>query len=453
MKSLLCTHKANEDLSLDWLEKQGELVHARDWRSVLQFLAIEYFDAVFLDVLAVKGDYELFLHRLEKLKVHTPLILFTSDLTLDLEFLFIHPNLFGFFFQPESAEAGKGWVQRIKAFQKLYQDTPKPQKHLVHPKGLGSFIGNSLVMLELYRLVLKAIQTDYTILITGSSGTGKEVAAQNIHRHSNREKYRFVSINCAAIPDNLLESELFGYEPGAFTGAQKSKPGKIELADQGTLFLDEIGDMPTLLQSKLLRVLEEQQVERLGSQSSKQVNVRILAATNQNLSALVESGRFRSDLYYRLNVVPVKMPALSKRRGDIPLLVCHFLKKIISQQATKIRGVEIHALDALQKLSYPGHVRELENLVTRLMFLSDGRRIMASDVDRIHQATALPTKDLQHRNLENMEIKPLWQAEKEAIELALIKLDGNISHAAKTLEISRNALYHKIKAYGIEKIK
>lgn len=453
MKALLCTHKANIDLDFAWLAQQGEVVRAQDWTSVLQFLAIEYFDVVLMDVLTVKGDYAVFNQRLAKLKNSTPVIYFTPDLALDREFFPVHPNLFGFLFHPEDAEIGKDWCSRIVAYQKLNNDTPKQMRQYLHPRGLGSFVGNHPRMGDLYRLLLRAIQTDYTILITGPSGTGKEVASKTIHDLSDRSKRRFVSINCAAIPDNLLESELFGYEPGAFTGAQKSKPGKFELADQGTLFLDEIGDMPTQLQSKLLRVLEEQRVERLGSSGSIQVNVRVLAATNRDLAQRVESGQFRSDLYYRLNVVPILLPPLDQRKSDIQLLTLYFLDKVTQRQEMNFKGVEVAALEALQDIYFPGHVRELENLVTRLVFMSEGRRLTARDVSNVYKLTGMATTVSANKNGQRGEIRPLWEVEKEAIELAMIQLDGNISRAAEKLEISRNALYHKLKIYGIEATK
>ncbi|OIO64616.1 MAG: hypothetical protein AUJ47_03830 [Candidatus Marinimicrobia bacterium CG1_02_48_14] len=453
MKALLCTHKADFDLDFSWLEQQGEVVRARDWTSVLQFMAIEYFDVVFMDVLTVKGDYALFNQRLAKLKNLTPIIYFTPDLALDREFFPVHPNLFGFLFHPEDGEIGKDWCQRIMVYQKLIHDSSKQMRPFLNPRGLGSFIGNHPQMADLYRLLIRAIQTDYTILITGPSGTGKEVASKTIHDLSDRSKNRFVSINCAAIPDNLLESELFGYEPGAFTGAQKSKPGKFELADKGTLFLDEVGDMPLQLQSKLLRVLEEQQVERLGSSGTIQINVRVLAATNRNLAQRVENGQFRSDLYYRLNVVPILLPPLDQRRSDIQLLTLYFLDKVTQRQELNFKGVEVAALEALQDIHFPGHVRELENLITRLVFMSEGRRLSARDVSNVYKLTAMAPSAGANKTNARDEIRPLWEIEKEAIELAMSQLDGNISRAAEKLEISRNALYHKLKIYGIETTK
>ncbi|MCF7796426.1 MAG: sigma-54 dependent transcriptional regulator, partial [Candidatus Marinimicrobia bacterium] len=296
---------------------------------------------------------------------------------------------------------------------------------------------------------MKAIPSDITILITGPSGSGKEVAAKNIHRLGPRAKSRFVSINCAAIPDNLLESELFGYEPGAFTGAQKSKPGKFELADGGTLLLDEIGDMPTKLQNKLLRVLEEQEVERLGSTKTVKIDVRILAATHQDLVQLVEDGQFRADLYYRLNVVPAKLPPLSSRRSDIQLLVLHFLDILVKNQQTSVQGIQVEAVEAIQDLPFPGQVRELENIMTRLIFMSEGRRITVKDVAVVGKLAENAVTGHAHRPHVDS-VKPLWQVEKEAIEVAMLALDGNISQVAQTLEISRNALYRKLKVYAID---
>ncbi|MCF7902484.1 MAG: sigma-54 dependent transcriptional regulator [Candidatus Marinimicrobia bacterium] len=450
MKILLCTHKANQNLDFSWLAEHGEIVPAKNWTSALQFLAIEKFDVLFMDTQSVKGDYALFQHRIEKLKNHTPQVFLTTDLALDQEFLHIYPNVFGFYFHPEDDHSGKEWIQRVKSFKKLVEELSKPSRDLLTPAGLGTFIGNHPEMLKQYRLLMKAIPSDITILITGPSGSGKEVAAKNIHQLGPRANSRFVSINCAAIPDNLLESELFGYEPGAFTGAQKSKPGKVELANGGTLLLDEIGDMPTELQNKLLRVLEEQEVERLGGTRTVKIDVRILAATHQNLLRLVEEGRFRADLYYRLNVVPAKLPPLSSRRSDIQLLVLNFLDNLVKSQQTAVQGIQVEAVEAIQDLPFPGQVRELENIMTRLVFMSEGRRITPKDVAVVSKlaenAGSASVRHVAHVD----SVKPLWQVEKDAIEVAMLVLDGNISQVAQTLEISRNALYRKIKVYEID---
>lgn len=450
MKTLLCTHKANQNLDFSWLAAYGEVVQAKDWTSALQFLAIEPFDVLFMDTQSVKGDYALFQHRIEKLKNHAPQVFLTTDLALDQEFLHIYPNVFGFFFHPEDDVLGKEWMQRIKAYQKLVEEIPKAVREFLTPAGLGTFIGNHPEMLKQYRLLMKAIPSDITILITGPSGSGKEVAAKNIHQLGPRANSRFVSINCAAIPDNLLESELFGYEPGAFTGAQKSKPGKFELANGGTLLLDEIGDMPTKLQNKLLRVLEEQEVERLGGTKTVKIDVRILAATHQDLVKMVEEGRFRSDLYYRLNVVPSKLPPLASRRSDIQLLILNFLDNLVKNEQTAIQGIQVEAIEAIQDLPFPGQVRELENIMTRLVFMSDGRRITPKDVEAVSKMTESTGSAATRHVVEMGSVKPLWQVEKEAIEVAMLALDGNISQVAQMLEISRNALYRKIKVYAID---
>ncbi|MCF6239060.1 MAG: sigma-54 dependent transcriptional regulator, partial [Candidatus Marinimicrobia bacterium] len=313
----------------------------------------------------------------------------------------------------------------------------------------GDFIGNSEIMLDVYRQLTKVAASDYTVLIQGESGSGKELVAQAIHQLSDRKEQAFVSINCAAIPENLLESELFGYEKGAFTGATQNKAGKFELAHKGTLFLDEIGDMPLALQVKLLRILEDGRIQPLGSVREKKVDIRLVTATHRNLLDQIQQGLFREDLHYRLNVIPLQLPPLRDRTSDLPLLVLHFLEKLLRGEDQTIQRVAWDLFTELRTLDLKGNVRELENLLTRSVFQTDGDLLTREAL--LSGTSARPS--VGHPAIPHgagAAIQPLWQLEKEALQRALELLDGNISQAAVQLQISRTAIYRKIKKYGLD---
>src|SRR6476659_3931462 len=235
-------------------------------------------------------------------------------------------------------------------------------------------------MQEIFATIVRVAPTRTTVLLAGESGVGKDMIARAIHQHSPRKTGPFVKINCTALPENLMESELFGYEKGAFTGANASKPGKFEQADKGTVFLDEIGDVPTNIQVKLLRVLQEREFERLGSNVTRSVDVRVVAATNVDLREALEQGRFREDLYYRLNVVPINIPALRERKGDIPFLAIHFVNKLSKELGSSAKEIAPTAIDQLLEHSWPGNVRELENTIERSLVLASGTTLEASDI-------------------------------------------------------------------------
>ncbi len=309
---------------------------------------------------------------------------------------------------------------------------------------IHGIIGNSEAIVNLVEVVKKVATTDSTVLITGESGTGKSLIAKAIHFMSHRKDKPFITINCAAIPETLLEAELFGYEKGAFTGAHTSKKGKFELANGGTIFLDEIGDMPLSLQAKILRVLQEREVERLGSEKVIRVDVRIIAATNKDLHELVKEGKFREDLYYRLNVVPIHVPALRERKEDIPLLVEHFLQVYNSKYGKKVK-LSPDAMEPLIEYNWPGNIRELENTVERLVVMHEGT---VRSVD-------LPPHILAYRrkasveDLTNLPDK-IQATEKEKIVEALEKTGYVKSRAAKLLGYTLRQLDYRIKKYGIE---
>ncbi|WP_337261213.1 MULTISPECIES: sigma 54-interacting transcriptional regulator [unclassified Serratia (in: enterobacteria)] len=303
-----------------------------------------------------------------------------------------------------------------------------------------NMIGRSAPMRRLMEMIAMIAPSEATVLICGESGTGKELIARAVHANSQRKERPLVSINCAALSESLLESELFGHEKGAFTGADKRREGRFMEANQGTLFLDEIGEVSPLMQAKLLRAIQEREIQRVGSNQTLSVDVRLIAATNRDLLAEVEAGRFRQDLYYRLNVVTVDSPALRERREDIPLLAMHFLEKFAERNRKSVKGFTPQAMDMLLKYHWPGNVRELENTVERGVILLTGDFISEKDLPLSMSSLA----DEQHESgLENS-IQPLELVEKNAILAALKKTAGNKTEAAKQLGITRKTLLAKL---------
>jgi DNA-binding NtrC family response regulator len=304
--------------------------------------------------------------------------------------------------------------------------------------GSGEIIGESVAIKSVLELIHLSAPGDTTVLITGASGTGKELAARAVHSLSPRKESRFVAVNCAAIPENLLESELFGFERGAFTGAEKRKMGRFELADGGTLFLDEIGDMPLTMQAKLLRVIEERRIERLGSEESVSLDVRLIAATNKELADLIKEGKFRDDLYYRLNVITIHMPSLVERPGDILLLAGKFLDDFSKKLGKTATGFSPEAAAVLIAYHWPGNVRELQNVVERAVVLARDEVIGLREIPGLKSdSAAMPT------------LEKLADMEREHIKKTLDRNDWNIGKSADLLGIHRNTLRMKIKEYNL----
>jgi nitrogen regulation protein NR(I) len=314
-----------------------------------------------------------------------------------------------------------------------------------------AIVGDTPTMRAVFALVDKVASSPSTVLITGESGTGKELVARAIHHASARREAPFVTLNCGAIPENLFESELFGHERGAFTGAVTSKPGRFEIADGGTLFLDEIAELPKDLQVKLLRVLQDQTFERVGGLKTIKVDVRLVAATNSDLRQAVTSGAFREDLYYRLNVVPVALPPLRERVDDIPLLVHHFLQKFNRRLDKHVQGITPEALAALKSAPWPGNIRELENLVERAVLLSDGGSLDVHDFPGVLDGGAAVPVDEASDELGLKEYVRVHTArlERARIKKALQQEEGNVTRASRLLGISRKSLQTKMKEYGL----
>ena len=307
---------------------------------------------------------------------------------------------------------------------------------------LQGLLTNDPEMLKVCRTIEKIAPSDASVLLLGESGTGKEVLARGLHDLSTRAKEKFVAINCAAIPENLLESELFGYEKGAFTGAAKQTIGKIEFANKGTLFLDEIGDLPMPLQAKLLRFLQERVIERLGGRGEIPVDVRVVAATHQNLSELIKSGRFREDLFYRLSEISVHIPPLRGRQGDRSLLAHAFLERFMQSQGRALRGFSPDAIQAIEAHPWPGNVREMENTIKRAVIMSDGPQVTQADLG-LAQTGNTDNEPLNLRQVRE-------EAERAAVIKGLARCNGNVAHAAELLGVSRPTLYDLMNRFGLK---
>ncbi len=308
---------------------------------------------------------------------------------------------------------------------------------------LGGMVTAAPEMLKVARTIERVAAADVSVMLLGASGTGKELLARGVHDASRRKNGAFVAINCAAIPENLLESELFGHEKGAFTGAVKTTEGKIELAAGGTLFLDEVGDIPLPLQVKLLRFLQERVIERIGGRKPIAVDTRIVCATHQNLDEMISEGRFREDLYYRLAEIIVRIPTLAERPGDAGLLARHFLMKFAPSMNPAVKGLAPDALAAIDQWNWPGNVRELENRIKRAVIMADGKLVSAADLD-----LGKPADNDDEIDMINLKaVRDV--ADSRAIRRAIARTEGNISNAAKLLGISRPTLYDLIKQHGL----
>ena len=309
---------------------------------------------------------------------------------------------------------------------------------------LGGMITAAPEMLKVTRMIERVANADVSVMLLGASGTGKELLARGVHEASGRKRGAFIAINCAAIPENLLEAELFGHEKGAFTGAVKTTQGKIEMAHGGTLFLDEVGDIPLPLQVKLLRFLQERVIERIGGRSAIAVDTRIVCATHQNLDEMTADGRFREDLFYRLAEIVIKIPSLAERPGDAVLLARHFATRYAASLGSAIKGLAPDALTAIDRWSWPGNVRELENRIKRAVIMADGKLVTAADLD-------LPGGGEEEDDGTDINLRAVRdRADSKAIRRAIARTEGNISNAAKLLGISRPTLYDLIKQHGIQ---
>lgn len=392
---------------------------------------------------------ESFLHIQPQLKI----IMMTAYGTIESSVQAMKKGAYAYIEKPIHMEELKILLKKCLELKDLNDQIEELQRDL-HEKYNGkAIIGKSKAVVNLYNMIEKVKNIDSTILIYGESGTGKELVAKAIHYSGERRKASFVDVNCASIPTDLLESELFGYEKGAFTGAHQKKPGKFVQANRGTLFLDEIGEMPLSLQSKLLRTIQEKEVIPLGSTEKISIDTKIIAATNRDLKQEVKAGRFREDLYFRLNVIPIEIPPLRERRDDIPLLVMHFLEFYSKEMGKKVHKLEPLVMKTLLGYGYPGNVRELSNIIERAVALCEGTTIKITDLPSevlSHSNTDLEFN--QNRNKNNKQIcfsfgTKLKEVEKEIILYTLRQLKGHRKKTAAVLGISERGLREKLRKY------
>lgn len=401
-------------------------------------------DLVVTDLRLPGMDGLAFLHAIKREAPALPVIVMTAHGTVETAVEAMKAGAADYVLKPFPLEELRLVVDKELGVASLRRENASLREALGERYSFPNLIGSSPRMQEVFALVARVAPTNSTVLLGGESGVGKDRIARALHQNSRRASGPFIKINCAAIPENLLESELFGFEKGAFTGAVHAKPGKFELADQGTLFLDEIGDVPLAVQVKLLRVLQEREFERLGGTRTLQVDVRLIAATNRNLRAALEEGTFREDLYYRLNVVPIEIPPLREHKEDIPELAAFFLARFAAAAGKSIAGFTPAATAKLMAAPWPGNIRELENIVERAVALGDGPELDAPDI-RLELAPPPPPSP------EGALLPSGWtleQWEQAVIRDALRRANGNKSQAARLLGLSRNALRYRLSTMG-----
>jgi len=404
-------------------------------------------DLVLTDLRLPGMDGLQLLERIRGIDASLPVIIMTAFGTVETAVQAMKAGASDYILKPFSLDDLMMTIDKVLELHTLRDENRRLKDELGHKYQFDNIIGKSPRMQEVFAAVSRVAPTRATVLLAGESGIGKDLIARAIHHHSPRRDRPFVKINCSALPENLMESELFGYEKGAFTGAASARAGKFEQADGGTAFLDEIGDVPPPVQVKLLRVLQEREFERLGSNKTLKVDVRVIAATNQDLRAALEQGAFREDLYYRLNVVPINIPPLRERKEDIPYLVEHFLAKYSEETGGRVRSVTPAAMEKLIAYHWPGNVRELENIIQRAMVLAPGPALEPADIQLDSERRAAAAGDGIPFLPEGM---TLDQYEQQLIREALRRCDGNKSQAARLLGLTRNALRYRLTQMGIE---
>ncbi len=446
------------------LARDGYDVHeAEDGARALEILAEDHIDLVITDLRMPRIDGMELLRRTMKMDDELPVIMLTAHGTVDNAVEALKTGAFDYITKPFDQSEVRTIVRKALRTRDLAsveasRDHTATTDDSEHRFGI---IGSSAGIREVYAVIDRVADTPTTVLITGESGTGKELVARALHENSSRAGRPFIKVNCAAIPRDLMESELFGYERGAFTGAVGSKPGRFELASGGTLFLDEIGAIPVEMQVKLLRAIQESEFERVGGIKTIRVDVRLVAATNSDLKKEIESGSFREDLYYRLNVVPIRLPSLRERAEDIPRLARHFLEKFNARLSKKLRCLAPDAQAALGAYPWPGNIRELENVIERAVLFCDGEELRLGDLppelreraagdSGAASPSAEPAQDtVQREGLKEQVKAAMNRLERELIVRALNQTSGNVTHAARLLKISRKGLQLKMKELSL----
>ena len=424
-----------------------DIVEADDGSTAIEKVQERPFDLILMDVRMLKVSGLEALERIKAFNPAIPVTIMTAYSSVETAIEALKKGAYDYLTKPLDFDKLRLTIERAMEHTRLKEENRLLKENLGKHFDMQNIIGRSPAMISLLETVAHVAPSEATVMITGESGTGKELIAGVIHHNSPRKDGPFVKINCAAITETLLESELFGHEKGAFTGADRRKEGRFYQANQGSIFLDEVSEMPLTMQVKLLRVLQERELTRVGGEKVIAVDVRVIAATNKDLVDLKNRGLFREDLYYRLNVVNLEIPPLTKRRDDIPLLAQHFLEIFVDKNKKKIKGFTPKAMDQLIRYDWPGNVRELMNAIERAVVLA--RTDYLDDHDFSILQPLLQQSAMAPSDFDNIDNIPLEEVEKAAILRMLESVAGNKSEAARRLGITRKTLHKKLKQYGV----
>lgn len=436
------------------LSEPYELTTAGDGAAALERISLETFDVIVSDIRMPGADGFEVLRAAKAKSPDTEVILMTAYASVQKAVEAIREGAYDYLTKPFDPDEVGLVVARALERKRLKEQTATLRRELQEVFGFETLVGKSPAMRNVHGLVARAAELDITVLITGETGTGKELVARAIHHHGSRAGGAFVAVNCGALPADLMESELFGHSRGAFTGAVEAKAGLFEQAVRGTLFLDEIGELPLGLQVKLNRALQLKEIRRVGETVDRKVDVRVVSATHRDLRAEAKAGRFREDLFYRLNVFPIELPALRERREDIPLLATHFLERFSQQYGQPVEGFEPGALDALSRYPWPGNVRELENALERAVAMGSGTRLtlqaLPTEIARASAATGSPVTEMLAKISYRQAVEEGRDRVSHDYLVALLhEFRGNVTHAAERAGMERESLHRLLKRYGL----
>lgn len=413
-------------------------------------LGDEDYDLIFCDLLMPKHDGMELLETFQKTAPNTPVIIFTAYGTIERAVAAMKAGAFDFIEKPFDANNLKILIEKGLRQRNLFNERVNLLKQLEDKYHFDNIIGKSLVMQNIYDMIDNVAKSDANVLITGESGTGKELIARSIHARSRRKTKAFVPVNCGAFPENLFEAELFGYERGSFTGADRRKIGLIEFADGGTFFLDEVCELPTSLQIKLLRTLQDQKLRRVGGNELIQVDIRLISATNRNIEKALGDDTLRQDFYYRLNVINIHIPPLRERKEDIQLIANYYLEKNLVTSAKEISGFTNEVIQIFENYQWPGNVRELENVIERAVTLAKGNKITAADLPPNLVNQKLREDPLNVSSLSDLKHKAVEEIEKKYLLFLLDKHNGNITKIAEEAGLTRRHIHRMINIYKID---
>ena len=440
----------DEDIARKNLEhiliKSGyDVVSVSSGSKAIDLLQSNNFDLVITDLKMEKVDGMQVLNKAKDLQPFTEVIMITGYATIETSVQAMHEGAYYYIAKPYKIDEVRQITKQALLKRQLRLENIELKEILKKQRKITNIVGQSAVMMDIQKTIHQIAPSDINVLVLGESGTGKELVARSIHQLSSRSEKEFIAFNCGSFTEELMANELFGHEKDAFTGATKAKSGLIKVANGGTVFLDEIGDMPLSMQVKLLRVIQEKEVLPVGGESAVSVDVRFIAATHRDLKEDVEKGDFRQDLFYRLNVITIKLPSLSERHGDIPLLAYHFLAQKSKDMNKDVQNIKKESMDLLCQYGWPGNIRELENVIERAVALANGPEITIGDLPDFISNLSIET----YRRADS-EIPNLEEQEKNYIKWVLHKCEGNKTKAAKVMGIDRVSLWRKIKRYGME---